>query len=133
MKNLFALLMLIACGIYSCNNDDDECPKSPTPGTGGSIRLSGYVKHHALAIPYARVFIEFGAAEFPGSDTAAYDASTTADASAYYELNGLKSGDYYLYSVGFDSAIALPVVGGVPVEICEGIQNIQKNIPVTED
>ena len=132
MRNSILLCTVIASIAYSCK-DEDECPKSSSPGTGGAASVSGYVKHHALSIPNARVFIEFGATEFPGSDTTAYDLRTTADSAAYYEFTALKSGDYYLYSVGFDNSISLPVVGGVPLEICEGVQNVHKNIPVTED
>lgn len=100
---------------------------------GGNVKVSGYVRHHNAGIPRASVFIEFGATEFPGSDTALYDARTSANTAAYYEFTGLKAGDYYLYSVGFDSAISLPVKGGIPLEICEGAETVGTNIPVTED
>jgi len=119
-------------GIVSCNNDDD-CPKSGTAGAGGAVKLSGFVRHHEQEIANARVFIKYGATEFPGDDTTAYDAAVSADGGAYYEFSGLNAGDYYLFAAGFDSTISLPVDGGVPVEICDGAQSVQRNIPVTED
>jgi len=101
-------------------------------GLGGEAVIKGYVKHHSAPIPNAVVYIKFGSKESPGSNTSSYDESVTADANAFYEITGLKKGDYYLYGVGMDTAISKAVVGGIPVEIKKRKEVVQADVPVTE-
>jgi hypothetical protein len=100
-------------------------------GTGGKSSVSGYVNHHSLRIPNATIYIKFGATEFPGSNAGSYDASVTADPNGFYSITGLQKGDYYLYGVGYDSNISLPVTGGVAVELKRN-KHTDANVPVTE-
>lgn len=100
-------------------------------GIGGKSSVSGFVKHHVVPIPNAVVYIKYGATEFPGSDVSLYDASTVTDASAKYEFKELQKGDYYLYSVGYDSAISLPVTGGFGVFL-KNRESKTVDVPVVE-
>jgi hypothetical protein len=101
-------------------------------GSGGKNSINGYVKHHDKVIPNATVYIKYGATEFPGTNVSNYDASVTADANAYYEIKDLYRGDYYLYGVGYDSNIGLPVSGGIAVKIKYNKKTTTINVPVTE-
>ena len=121
MKKLSVFLLLSVFAIASCKKE----------GTGGKSSVSGAVKHHSQIIPNAVVYIKYGATEFPGSDVSVYDASTVATTSAKYEFKELQKGDYYLYSVGYDSAISLPVKGGFGVVLKKN-EAKTADVPVTE-
>ncbi len=86
-------------------------------GTGGKSMVNGYVKHHNSIIPNCVVYIKYGATEFPGTNTANYDASVTADANGRYEFSGLRKGNYYLYGLGYDNSISEVVKGGISVKL----------------
>lgn len=120
MKYLFVFLLPLL--LSSCTKE----------GLGGEATIKGHVKHHSALIPNAIIHIKFGAKESPGTSASSYDESVTADANAYYEITGLKKGDYYLYGVGMDSAIGKAVVGGIPVEIKKRKEVVEADIPVTE-
>lgn len=83
---------------------------------GGKSTVHGVVAHHDKPIPHARVFIKFNATEFPGADTAAYDAHVVAGHHGEYSFDCYK-GDYYLYGYGFDTGINETVSGGLPVKV----------------
>ena len=131
--SFFASAIFILFYSSSCKKNEG-CGKSGLPGLGGTASIAGYVRHHNNPIPLARVFLKFGAKEFPGSDTTIYNLSVTADSGdAHYKFEGINSGDYYLYGIGYDSTIPKTVLGGVPAEICDGTQSVEINVPVTED
>ncbi|MGZ3884619.1 MAG: carboxypeptidase-like regulatory domain-containing protein [Bacteroidia bacterium] len=111
MKQLIFILSLATC--VFCFS---ECKKNQL---GGKSSIKGTVAHHGKPIANAIVYIKFNAKEFPGENTAVYNASVTANASGYYESPKLYKGDYYLYSVGMDPAIAAPYIvkGGFAVSL----------------
>lgn len=118
-------VLFTACSKNKCDKSD--------PGLGGGGVITGAVKHHNAEIPSAKVYIKYGATEFPGADTSLYDDHKTASAAdASFAFHDLKPGDYYLYGVGFDASISLPVTGGVTVEICGDEEEKKTNVPVTE-
>ena len=130
------LLIILGLSLSACEKDhkvEDGCDMK-TPGPGGQVSIEGHVEHHGRPIPNARVFIKFGAIEFPGTDTTKYDYATTASSGdAHYQVEEMMPGDYYLYSVGYDSAIFQAVSGGVGTEItCKDHQMVETDIPVTE-
>jgi len=108
-----------------------SCKKN---GTGGKATIEGNVKHHTLAIPNARVYIKFGATEFPGKDLSQYDMSALADANAHYKFDDMRQGDYYLYAVGYDNTISEDVFGGIGVSISynDRKHTINADVPVVE-
>lgn len=121
MKKLSLLIIVSVFAFTACKKE----------GTGGKSSVSGAVKHHSLVIPNAVVYIKYGATEFPGNDVSLYDASTTASSSAQYEFKELQKGDYYLYSVGYDSAISMPVTGGLGVFL-KNREDKKVDVPVVE-
>jgi len=121
MKKIFYLLFSISF-LFSCSKE----------GPGGKATIHGLVKHYGAPIPGADVYIKYGAKESPGTNITYYDASVAADANAYYEFVDLKKGDYYLFSVGFDSTYAQVVIGGVPVKIKSKTETVEADVPVTE-
>lgn len=121
MKQL-SLLMLVSVLTFTA------CKKE---GTGGKSSVSGTVKHHAIVIPNAVVYIKYGATEFPGADVSVYDASVVANASAQYEFKELQKGDYYIYGVGFDSSQMQTVTGGIGIFLKKN-EAKKTDVPVTE-
>lgn len=85
---------------------------------GGESVIEGVVKHHSKIIPNASVFIKFNATDLPSTDTLQYDAKVRVDKDGYFKFNTYK-GTYFLYSFGYDYAIAAPfhVVGGQSVKL----------------
>ena len=120
-KGLLICLTILLATTTSCHKE----------GTGGKSSISGYVKHHTQLIPNATVYIKYGATEFPGTNTANYDASVTTGTDAHYEFKDLRKGDYYLYGAGYDNTMALPVTGGVAVKIKYN-KATTIDVPVTE-
>ena len=102
------------------------------PGPGGKGSIKGFIKHHDKPIPSSVVYIKYGATESPGTNVTYYDESVNTDANANYEFPDLKKGAYYLFGVGFDSAIGKPVSGGVPVVIKSKTETVETDVPVTE-
>lgn len=101
-------------------------------GTGGKATIMGYVKHHSAPIPNATVYIKFGATESPGTSPSNYDANITADANGKYEFKELNKGDYYILSIGYDSAISNTVIGGTGAKIKKKTETVNTDIPVVE-
>ncbi len=104
-------------------------------GSGGSATLDCYVLHHAKPIPGATVYIKYNVTEFPGTDVSAYNDHVKAgDNTNGLKFEGLHCGDYFLYGVGFDSALGLPVTGGVHVQIKYSDRKKEQstNVPITE-
>lgn len=101
-------------------------------GIGGKASVTGKILHHSLPIPNATVYIKYGTQEFPGVDPSAYDASVTAGADAKYTFTELRKGNYYLFSIGYDTAISQTVRGGIPVGIKSKTENLTSDIPVVE-
>jgi len=117
---LFPLLMLVL---------GSACKKNEL---GGKSTIKGVVMHHTKIIPGARVYIKFDATDFPGDDVSKYDSYVDADQDGNYSFKVYK-GEYYLYGVGKDYAIAAPydVVGGVAVKV-RTKETITKTVAVTE-
>lgn len=126
MKKLHFLLVLPLLGFLLSLS---SCTKE---GFGGEAKISGGVAHHGLRIPEAQIYIKFNATELPGTLVSEFDASVVADAQGNYTIENLKKGDYYLYSVGYDTSISEVVRGGLSVKIEEADQSLAVNIAVTE-
>ncbi len=120
IKILIATLSITA--IASCKKE----------GTGGKASVTGKILHHSLPVPNATVYIKYGTQEFPGTEPSAYDASVTAGSDAKYTFSDLRKGNYYLFSIGYDTAISQTVRGGVPIGIKSKTESLTSDIPVTE-
>lgn len=120
---LTSLALLAALSFTSCGGDE---------GPGGESAIIFTAKHHAKAIPYTTAYIKYGARTSPGANVASYDETVTSDALGTGRFEGLMKGDYYIYGVGYDSAIGAPVTGGVPVSLRKGEEK-EVTLAITED
>lgn len=111
-------------------------PSCKKAGTGGAFTIAAFPKHHTMPIKDAIIYIKYNAKDFPGDDVSVYDDSGVADTmpgeDPHVHFEGLKKGNYYLYSVGYDSTISQVVKGGIPVKINEKEGEIDVVVPVTE-
>jgi hypothetical protein len=127
MKKLNFIALTFAILAFSA------CKKN---GTGGDNAIAAFPKHHGLPIPNATVFIKYGATELPGTSASDFDDSKVAvkegTVAAHAHFDGLLKGNYFIYSIGFDSTINETVSGGIAVKIKtkSGEQDVE--VPVTE-
>lgn len=110
MRNFLLIIVLAGSALFA------SCKKE---GLGGGSEIEATVRHHNDIIPNATIYIKYGAKEFPGTDPGKYDESkVTGDIDhPHTHFSELHKGDYYLYAVGYDSAISMPVTGGVHVSL----------------
>lgn len=103
-------------------------------GTGGAATLTAYGKHHGKIVTPKSVHVKFNSLEFPGSDAASYDLTIAADTTEdHIEIENLKCGDYYIYMIGYDTALKETVKGGIPYTVEENASGeINLNVPITE-
>jgi hypothetical protein len=90
-------------------------------------------EHHGEAIPGATAYIEFNTQSNAGA-ISNYDLTVHGDASEdHIHVNDLYCGEYFIYCIGYDSSISMPVFGGIPFEIkANQTGNIEVHVPVTE-
>lgn len=110
MKKYLSVLSLLLLGlvlfIASCKDEDEEVQDNCAEGRTGALTLVPRFIHHTRPIPGCRVFIKYGATEFPGEDTSKYDYRASADwNSSYATIDSLSCGDFYVYAVGIDSLL----------------------------
>ncbi len=124
MKQLKTFLVITALMTVSCKKND----------TGGSAIINVTATHHGKRIPFTSVYIKYGAKEFPGFDANSYTTSQMTDAEAQTSFQDLRPGDYYLYAVGYDSAISASVKGGIGVSFKwkERKNEVTVELPITE-
>lgn len=123
MKRI-SLVMLLCIVLVSCKKN----------GTGGNAFVLAKSTHHDKLIPYATIYIKYGAKDFPGTSTSNYSNSITTGADGIVRFSDLRYGDYYFYSVGFDSSIMQSVTGGDHLQIkwSDRKKTISFIVPVTE-
>jgi hypothetical protein len=123
-RSIFLLATAALFTIFSCKKSD----------TGGHAHIVAYTNHHGVAINFPTVYVKFGTKEKPSDPTNDYDMKLVGVHENHVHIDDLRYGDYYLYAVGFDSSIMLPVKGGVPVKIKWGQRHeeTEVNIAVTE-
>ncbi|MBN8701426.1 MAG: hypothetical protein J0M08_00010 [Bacteroidetes bacterium] len=126
MKTTIKLLTLISfLAFISCKKND----------VGGKATIHAEIFHHEQPINGAVVYIKFGTQELPSDPENNYDLKVTGeDSDNHVHIDNMRPGEYYLYAVGFDAAISMPVKGGVPVKIkwSDRKKMTEVNIPVTE-
>ncbi len=123
-RQLTLCLLWILVTVASCTK----------PGLGGRNDYYVTPQHHSRNIPGCTLYIKYGTQEFPGADASAYDVqypAANAD-SVRLLVSGLKKGDYYFYCVGYDTLIAAPVTGGIPVKIRSTSGTTYLAVPITE-
>ena len=106
-----------------------------TEGPGGKATIRSVVKHDTTLIPVTIVYIKYGTEKSPGTDPSDYDDSRMADSLAKVEFNGLQKGNYFLYAVGYDSAVSSVnpnVFGSITLRIRKRSETIGFDIGVFE-
>lgn len=125
MKNfglLFAAVVLSTV-LFSCSR----------PGTGGDNILVVFPKHHGQSIKGATVYLRFGAKDFPGSAPTDYDMTVVGEANEeHVHVENLRKGEYYIYSIGYDSTISAVVTGGQAFKITSKSGEHDVDVAVTE-
>ncbi|MCC6252020.1 MAG: hypothetical protein IT238_06115 [Bacteroidia bacterium] len=122
---LLSLSFILISTITSCKKD----------GVGGKNTIEAFPKHHGKSIPNAVVYIKYGATELPGTNASDYDDKEVATQDGNLSkatFNNLLKGNYYLYSVGYDTTINEMVYGGIAVTITTKSGSQEVDVPVTE-
>ena len=110
--------------------DDGSCQYA---GIGGNTTVVAYPRHHGADTRPYHVYVKFNSQEFPGTNPSAYDLDIVADTTEnHIEIENLKPGRYYIYMTAYDTAIAAPVVGGIPYILTLSAGEVDLNVPVTE-
>lgn len=103
---LMALVCSMAIVFTACKDKEEEDKDNCLEGRTGALTLVPRFIHHTRPIPGCRVFIKYGATEFPGEDTTKYDYRLSADwSSSYAAIDSLACGNYYIYAIGIDSLL----------------------------
>src|ERR1700674_4896056 len=110
MKKLSLILAIAFVWIAS-----NSCKKN---GTSGDATIVAFPQHHGKSIYGATMYVKFNATDLPSNPTTNYDLKIVGDpAEEHVHIKSLLWGDYYLYAVGYDTAIHLPVTGGIAAKI----------------
>lgn len=118
------ILTTIVCNV--------ACKKN---NTGGQCEVAALPEHHGKSIYGATVYVKFGAKDLPSNPTTNYDLKIEGEPNEeHVHIEGLRYGNYFLYSVGYDSTISQVVTGGIAIKIKwkERKQEIDVKVPVTE-
>lgn len=124
MKLRFIYIVILSIALYSCKKG----------GVGGNTSIVTTVTHHGKPIKNARVFVKYGAYNFPGTDTTIYNAKQVSNADGYTTFKDLKRGYYFFYAIGYDSAAATQVSGnaGLKIKHKDSGSELELHIGVTE-
>jgi hypothetical protein len=131
MKKLLILAAIVQFVFIACRKE--EATVTCTAGTGGGVTLIVKPQHHGAPINGATAHIKFNSQTNAGA-ISNYDMHVTGEAGEdHIHVTGLKCGDYFIYCVGYDSTISMPVFGGIPYVIHSGQSGeIEVHVPVTE-
>lgn len=102
--------------------------------TGGNVTVNISAAHHGKPIPFTKVYIKYGASEFPGLETSVYSTVQTTDIEGKTTFNNLFYGDYYFFGEGYDTAVQAKVRGGIKLSVPwkQRKNNFTMDLPITE-
>jgi len=102
--------------------------------TGGNVTVNISTAHHGKPISFTKVYIKYGASEFPGFETSAYNTVQTTDVDGKTTFSNLLYGDYYFFGEGYDTAVQATVRGGIKlsVPLKQRKNNFTMDLPITE-
>ncbi len=126
MKNIsktILLTVLTSTILFSCKKGD----------IGGKAEIHAKVSHSGTPIYASTMYVKFDADEQPSDPTNDYDLKVEGEPTDnHVHIEELRYGKYYLYAVGYDSTISMPVTGGVAVKIkwSERKETIEVDVPV---
>lgn len=124
MKNTTITLLISMVLFASCKKNN----------TGGNVSVHISTAHHGNPIPFTKVYIKYGASEFPGLEASAYSTVQTTDIDGKTTFNNLLHGDYYFFGVGYDTAVQATVRGGIKLSVPwkQRKNNFTMDLPITE-
>jgi hypothetical protein len=100
-SSLFSLFFVAAC----------DTKEGETVTIPQQAKICFTVKHHALIIPTAEVFIKMNGGEYLGYDGKNYDRKVVTDTLAKACFTELPIGEHWLMAYGYDPADRLDVLG----------------------
>ena len=101
-------------------------------GTGGTYDFDVFPKHDTTHLSYTTLYVRYGAKDLPGTNPSDYDMKVNGDSTDHLLVKNLRKGNYFLYSVGFDSLTNTAVSGGVHVSVTEKSGTKKVDIAVKE-
>jgi len=109
MRKQAFLFFIVATSFFGCKKD---------AGIGGSANIAIFPEHHGINIPNSTAYIKFNSKEAP-SALSEYDLVKSASSNHpdHIHFEGLKPGNYFVFCVGYDSAISEVCKGGMPYTI----------------
>ena len=109
-KFSIAILIPMTAHLFS------SCKKNDT---GGDAEIHAMIFHGSTPIiGTTTLYVKFDAKTQPSEPTSTYDLKVEGDPDDnHVHVDDLRTGDYYLYAVAFDSLAMIPVKGGVHVAI----------------
>jgi len=131
VKPAYSIIKIVCLiTVFSISMTWESCQKA---GLDGQNTLVLKPQHHGLAIKGAVAYIKFNESELPDTSASAFDHVVKGNNDEdHIHIENLKRGKYYVYCVGFDSAINDQVRGGIPVVINSKSGETEKEVPVTE-
>lgn len=128
--NKAVIFCIALAAVAGCKHDD----QTSIGGKGGNATVHVYPQHHQVsdALIDMKVYVKYNTQDAPASSI--YDDSATCTYNAGKALAtfaGLKNGDYYFYSQGYDTVYKQPVRGGTPYKLSKQ-ESQDMNIPVSE-
>lgn len=105
MKNIITILIIIL--FVNCKKNN----------TGGKVTVNITTAHHGKQIPFTKIYIKYGAIEFPGFEASTYNSVQTTDVEGRATFTNLLYGDYFFYGEGYDTAVQSVVRGGIKLSI----------------
>lgn len=125
-----AVAMLFA----SCGDKEPSPTPAPalTGGKGGTAVLQVYPQHHGQPIDSCTIYIKYATNDLPAGS---YDDSArcvVVGSAGMATISGLKTGNYYLFGLGYDPAFGVAVDGGVPYNISQE-DTFEVYLPVGEE
>jgi hypothetical protein len=117
MKRLFLLVVMagIATAFYSC------CKA----GTGGKATVICHVVNANTGAPVNNmtIYVAYGTSRAPVTLDKFNEHKPTGTTGSTATFSNLKCGTYFLYAVGYDSAVSLPIKGGGPYSLLHANRN----------
>lgn len=105
----FSYVLLVILAFASCSK----------PGTGGRSRINVFVMRDTekSLIQDMQVYIKYGATTSPGTEAGDYNDSEITNHHGKCSFKGLRRGNYFFYTEGFDSLYQDSVSGEGFLEI----------------
>jgi hypothetical protein len=102
-------------------------------GTGGNATVICHVVNANTGAPVnnVTVYVAYGTSKAPATLDKFNDHKPTGTNGSTATFSNLKCGTYFLYAVGYDSAVSLPIKGGGPYSLLHANRNKTENATIS--